>query len=190
MQLILETAGGQAASGVVDAYPRPVERKQIVLRHQKANDLLGLNLKPEEIEYYLGQLGLKTTHRKARSVGEDSPVEPATFEIPTFRPDLKREVDLIEEVARLHGVDKIPATPPRGTIGANDYDSVHDQIAEARRILSGTRVERGAGSNTDFEDGSPRHERPDAGGAQQSAEFGYGRVAVQFAARLAACPSA
>ena len=137
VQLILETAGGQAASGVVDDYPRPVERKQIVLRHQKANDLLGLNLKPEEIEYYLGQLGLKTTHRKARSVGEDAPVEPVTFEVPTFRPDLKREVDLVEEVARLHGVDKIPATPPRGAIGANSYDSVHDQIAEARRILSG-----------------------------------------------------
>jgi phenylalanyl-tRNA synthetase beta chain len=46
-------------------------------------------------------------------------------------------VDLIEEIARLHGVDKIPATPPRGAIGANAFDSVHDEIAEARWILSG-----------------------------------------------------
>jgi phenylalanyl-tRNA synthetase beta subunit len=38
---------------------------------------------------------------------------------------------LIEEVVRLHGVDKIPATPPRGAIGTNVFDSVHDQIAEA-----------------------------------------------------------
>jgi phenylalanyl-tRNA synthetase beta chain len=51
--------------------------------------------------------------------------------------DLKREVDLIEEIARLHGVEKIPATPPRGAIGSNEFDSVHDQIAEARRILTG-----------------------------------------------------
>ncbi|MEI2726027.1 MAG: hypothetical protein V9H26_21700 [Verrucomicrobiota bacterium] len=51
--------------------------------------------------------------------------------------DLKREVDLIEEVGRLYGVDKIPSTPPRGAIGANDHDSIHDQIAEARRILCG-----------------------------------------------------
>ena len=65
------------------------------------------------------------------------PPEPATFHIPTWRVDLKREVDLIEEVARLHGVDKIPATPPRGAIGANAFDAVHDQIAEARRILDG-----------------------------------------------------
>jgi phenylalanyl-tRNA synthetase beta chain len=51
--------------------------------------------------------------------------------------DLKREVDLIEEVARLYGVDRIPATSPRGAVGSNPFDSVHDQYAEARRILSG-----------------------------------------------------
>jgi phenylalanyl-tRNA synthetase beta chain len=54
-----------------------------------------------------------------------------------FRVDLKREADLIEEIARLHGVDKIPATPPRGAIGSNPFDAVHDEIAEARRILTG-----------------------------------------------------
>ena len=107
------------------------------MRHPKANELLGIDLKPEECEFYLGQLGLKIIHRKVRPVGAGGPPEPVTFQIPTFRVDLKREVDLIEEIARLHGVDKIPATPPRGAIGANAFDSVHDQIAEARRILSG-----------------------------------------------------
>ena len=60
-----------------------------------------------------------------------------TFQIPTFRVDLKREVDLVEEIARLYGVDKIPATPPRGASGTNAFDVIHDQLAEARRILSG-----------------------------------------------------
>jgi phenylalanyl-tRNA synthetase beta chain len=136
-QLILETAGGQLAEGVVDAYPKPVEPKQITLRHHKVNELLGINLKPEECEFYLGQLGLKIASRKVRPVGASGPPEPVTFQIPTFRVDLKREVDLIEEIARLYGVDKIPATPPRGAIGANAFDSIHDEIAEARRILSG-----------------------------------------------------
>ncbi|MBC8094959.1 MAG: phenylalanine--tRNA ligase subunit beta, partial [Akkermansiaceae bacterium] len=136
-QLILQTAGGQLAEGVVDVYPKPAELKQITLRHQKANELLGLKLKPEEIEYYLGQLELKITNRTARPVGAELPPEPVTFRIPTFRVDLKRDVDLIEEIARLHGVDKIPSTPPRGAIGANAFDAVHDQIAEARRVLSG-----------------------------------------------------
>ena len=136
-QLILETAGGQLAEGLVDAYPKPVEPKQITLRHHKVNELLGIELRPEEIEFYLGQLGLKTTGRKVRPVGANTAPEPVTFQIPTFRVDLKREVDLIEEVARLHGVDKIPSTPPRGAMGANAFDATHDVLAEARRILSG-----------------------------------------------------
>jgi phenylalanyl-tRNA synthetase beta chain len=137
-QLILETAGGQLAGEVADAYPAPAEPRQITLRHAKVNALLGLELKPEEIEFYLGQLGLKVASRKPRPL-EAAPAapEPVTLRIPTWRVDLKREADLIEEVGRLHGVDRIPATPPRGALGSNAYDAVHDQLAEARRILSG-----------------------------------------------------
>jgi phenylalanyl-tRNA synthetase beta chain len=80
---------------------------------------------------------LKTAGRKAQPVGANAVPEPVTFRIPTFRVDLKRDVDLIEEVARLHGVDKIPATPPRGAIGTNTFDTTHDVLAEARRILTG-----------------------------------------------------
>src|SRR5206468_1961541 len=94
-------------------------------------------LRPEEMEFYLGQLGLKLAARKVRPVGEDGPPEPAAFRVPSFRVDLKREVDLIEEIARLHGVEKIPSTPPRGAIGTNEFDAVHDEIADARRILAG-----------------------------------------------------
>ncbi len=137
-QLILETAGGQLAEGVVDAYPKPVEPRQLTLRPQKVNQLLGTELKSEEMEFYLGRLGLKAAGRKPRPL--DAPTtlpEPISFRVPSFRVDLKREADLIEEIARLHGVDKIPATPPRGALGANDYDAVHDQLLEARRILTG-----------------------------------------------------
>jgi len=136
-QLMLETAGGRLAEGVVDAGPKPAEPKQITLRHHRVNELLGLNLKPEEIECFLGQLGLKAVSRKARPVGATGAPEPVTFQIPTFRVDLKREADLIEEVVRLYGVDKIPATPPRGAIGSNAFDTVHDQLAEARALLTG-----------------------------------------------------
>src|SRR5204862_5729103 len=51
-QLILETAGGTPALGSVDAYPNPVEAKQVILRHQKVEDLLGIDLLPEQIEGY------------------------------------------------------------------------------------------------------------------------------------------
>jgi phenylalanyl-tRNA synthetase beta chain len=92
--------------------PNPQPPRQITLRHHKVNELLGIQLPPEEIEYLLAQLGLKPLSRKPRPVDASPISEPVTFEIPTFRIDLKRETDLIEEVARLHGVDKIPQ-PPR-----------------------------------------------------------------------------
>lgn len=136
-QLILETAGGELAAGVVDAYPKPAEQKQITLRYRKVNELLGLDLQPAQIDGYLGQLGLQATGRKPQPVGAAVAQDAVSVRIPTFRVDLKREVDLVEEVARLFGVDQIPATPPRGATGSNAYDAVHDQLADARQILIG-----------------------------------------------------
>jgi phenylalanyl-tRNA synthetase beta chain len=145
-QLILETAGGKLTEGVVDAYPKPVEPKQISLRPTKVKDLLGIDLSSEQIEVYLSQLELKVVGRKPRPVdAPPGPPEPITFRVPTFRVDLKREVDLIEEVARLYGVERIPATPPRGAWGSHAYDALHDQLAEARRILAGVGLEETQG---------------------------------------------
>jgi len=154
-QLILETAGGELAEGVVDAYPGPAAVKQIVLRHQKVGELLGVSIPASEQVRLLKNLGLRavgpvglphvplvnasidTTTLLNKEIVAGSEGATAAFEIPTYRVDLKREVDLIEEIARLYGVEKIPSTPPRGAIGANAFDAVHDQIADARRILSG-----------------------------------------------------
>jgi len=145
-QLFVETSGGTILEGVVDAHPKPVEPKQISLRHHKVKEVLGIDLSAEQIEGYLSQLELKVAGRKPRPVGaEAGPTEPATFRIPTFRVDLKGEIDLIEEVARLYGVDRIPSTPPRGAIGANEYDARHDVYAEARRILTGLGLDEAQG---------------------------------------------
>ena len=128
-QLILETAGGTLAEGVVDAYPQAIDPKEISLRFAKTTELLGVAIEPEQQCKLLGSLGLiESAIRNPQS---------AIFSIPTFRPDLKREVDLIEEVARLYGVDKIPATAPRGAHGENAFDAVYDQIADVRRLLTG-----------------------------------------------------
>ena len=130
-QLILETAGGQLAEGIVDAFPQPPAPKEIGLRHAKTDQLLGVEIAPEDQDLFLQRLGLE---RQSSSTTQPSA---SVFRVPTFRVDLKRETDLIEEVARLYGVEKIPATAPRGAIGENAYDAVHDQLAEARRILTG-----------------------------------------------------
>ena len=127
-QLILETAGGQLAEGVVDVQPKAKEEKQITLHFAKSKDLLGIGISHADQVGYLNKLGLKTV---AQQPGE------CTFSLPSWRVDLKREVDLIEEVGRLFGIDKIPSTPPRGALGANAFDAVYDQIGEVRRILAG-----------------------------------------------------
>jgi len=127
-QLILETAGGSLAEGVVDLYPQPAQPKQLSLRFSKSKDLLGIGISHAEQIAYLVRLGLTLVQQEP---GE------CVFAVPTWRVDLKREVDLVEEVGRLFGVEKIPATPPRGALGSNAFDSVYDQIAEARRLLTG-----------------------------------------------------
>ena len=66
-------------------------------------------------------------------------------EVPSFRVDIKREADLIEEVCRLFGVDKIPSTTPRGTVGSNSFDSVYDQYVLVRRLLTSFGVNEAQG---------------------------------------------
>ena len=136
-QLILETAGGTLVPGVVDAYPKPAQPKEISLRFAKTTELLGVAIEPEQQAKFLTSLGLtQSAIRNSQS---------AAFSIPTFRVDLKREVDLIEEIARLHGVDKIPSTVPRGAVGTNAFDAVYDQLADVRRLLTGSGLNEAQG---------------------------------------------
>jgi len=128
-QLILQTAGGTLVPGVLDAYPQPAKAKEISLRFAKTDALLAVAIAPER------QVKLLTSLSLGALPNTDG--QSATFSIPTFRVDLKREVDLIEEIARLHGVDKIPSTAPRGAVGAHPFDAVYDEIAAVRRLLSG-----------------------------------------------------
>jgi phenylalanyl-tRNA synthetase beta chain len=125
-QLILEVAGGSLLEPGIDAYPAPVKLKELTLRPEKTNELLGVQIPAQTQADFLNRLGI-------------APVAPGgtVFRVPAFRVDIKREADLIEEIGRLYGVDKIPSSAPRGAIGANAFDAVHDQIAECRRLLAG-----------------------------------------------------
>ncbi|MCI0536720.1 MAG: phenylalanine--tRNA ligase subunit beta [Verrucomicrobiales bacterium] len=134
-QLILQTAGGQLVAGMVDAHPKPIEPKHIRLRHSRTNSLLGVEIPAKQQVEFLQKLGLVVIAAPVSAAPVDEAPNATTFGVPTFRADLEREIDLIEEVARLYGVERIPPTAPRGAIGANQFDAVHDEIAEARRIL-------------------------------------------------------
>jgi phenylalanyl-tRNA synthetase beta chain len=138
-QLILETAGGTLAEGVVDAYPAPVEPRRITLRHARTDALLGVPVPADEQARFLAGLGL------AEVSVEGLRGDTSTWAIPSWRVDLKREVDLIEEVARLFGVDRIPSTTPRGALGTHPFDAQYDRFADVRLTLCGLGLDEAQG---------------------------------------------
>lgn len=101
--LLTEVADGDPVKGVVDRYPRRPKAVPIMLRDTKVSRLLGVELPRKESERILKALGMKMQGRSKSAVK----VIP-----PSYRPDLTREADLIEELARLHGYEKIPSTLP------------------------------------------------------------------------------
>jgi phenylalanyl-tRNA synthetase beta chain len=103
VQLMVELGDGEAARGHLDIYPSPIQREPIPLRVTKTNRFLGLRLSSKEIRQFLESIQLHV-----RNADEDTLV----VDPPSFRPDLTREVDLMEEVARLGGYDRIPSASP------------------------------------------------------------------------------
>lgn len=128
-RLILELAGGSADAGVLDAWPVRVPRKEITLRPMRVRQVLGIEIPEDQVWRHLSALGL------------EGPLEGAgagsRWRVPSWRVDLKQEIDLVEEVVRLHGVDKIPSTPPRGAKGQHPFDATYDVWIELRRLLAG-----------------------------------------------------
>jgi phenylalanyl-tRNA synthetase beta chain len=126
-QLIQQLAGGEILAEAIDAYPNPQPPRVITLRARKVDELLGIQIPLADQVRHLAGLGFKVNGES----GSEFKVEP-----PSFRVDIKREADLIEEIARMHGIDRIPSTPPRGAVGSNPFDAVYDQYARVRGLLN------------------------------------------------------
>jgi phenylalanyl-tRNA synthetase beta chain len=100
--LLARFSGGRIAKGSVDVYLKRPGRRSVVLRKSRIHAFLGVEVPENEVVTKLSRQGLRLSDRG-----------PAwDVEIPPFRPDLQREEDLLEEVARLHGYDRIPELAP------------------------------------------------------------------------------
>ena len=126
-RLVVEWAGGQMDPGSVDVYPDPILPARIELRPERANLVLGTDLTKQQMSEALAKLDL----------GPKDEGPSIIVEAPTRRPDLEVEEDLIEEVARVWGYDRIERKLPSGAGRVGGLTPEQKLIRNLRWILRG-----------------------------------------------------
>ena len=104
--LIAEISGGNVLPGIMDEYPAPVSDAIVSMRIARCNAILGIEISEETATELLKRLGFKV---------QSSGAGVLQVSVPTWRRDIEREIDLIEEIARLNGYENIPTTLPKTT---------------------------------------------------------------------------
>lgn len=125
--LLAEICGARVSPGRVDVYPRPHVSAPVAVRITKVQELLGLPVGRQEVVSSL------------RALGFDVSVAPrATLSVsaPSYRLDVEREIDVIEEVARVLGYDRLPVTLPRSTLGGGGLGDAERTFRQLRRLLT------------------------------------------------------
>jgi phenylalanyl-tRNA synthetase beta chain len=125
---LLTQMGGQASRGLIDRYPKPPKPRTARLRLRRITELLGVAVPESFVVEVLARLGFRL---------ESARHGVWRVEAPTFRVDVSREADLIEEVARFYGYDRIPSeVTPVGSF-ATGLNSKRDRLARIRETLLG-----------------------------------------------------
>lgn len=123
--LICELAGGEVLDDPIDVCASSYEPHTVVCRARRANQLLGTSLSAQAMATYLRRLQLP--------VEEDG--EALSVAVPSFRLDIEREADLIEEIARIHGLNNLPPARVHATAGGSLRDDAGSDQEQARAEL-------------------------------------------------------
>jgi phenylalanyl-tRNA synthetase beta chain len=117
-ELILRLAGGELLSGVVDVYPGKRSAKKVTVTRAEILRVMGADVPDKEVERILSALGFAPV-RVDQNRGQEGALL-AAWECtqPSWRAEVEREIDLIEEIARVYGLDKFPARLPAARQGA------------------------------------------------------------------------
>jgi len=126
--LIAQLGGGEILDGALDVFPGRPESKLVSCRFARVNRLLGTDLSPERIVRCFVRLGLPVHEQTEDAV---------TVRAPSFRLDLEREADLIEEVARIHGLSNLPDEAAPAIVGGPRSADAYYPLETARAELRG-----------------------------------------------------
>ena len=127
VELMGQVAGGCLAGEIKDVYPRPFTPGYLSLRPERANKLLGTGIEPGQIAQFLERIGIELGHIDDEKI---------SGMVPSYRHDLKEEIDLVEEIARLHGFPGIPTQVPRAGIATRAPEPSQGLVNRIKNILS------------------------------------------------------
>ncbi len=123
---LLGEFGGKVTQGVVDIYSDPFKPREVRLRLTRIRELLGVEVDPDFVQSLFQALGFE-----GRRLNQSS----FLFQVPSFRVDIEREVDLVEEVARFYGYDRIPSIIPPLKVIEKAPNRQQAQVKKIREIL-------------------------------------------------------
>ena len=135
-ELILELAGGELLAGVVDVYPGKRAPKKIQVTRKELLRIMGADVPDKQIEASLTALGFATVRVDQNRGAEGSLLAAWECTQPSWRAEVEREIDLIEEIARIYGLDKFPPRLPAARQGAARLQH-HEAVARLRERLIG-----------------------------------------------------
>jgi phenylalanyl-tRNA synthetase beta chain len=134
-ELILQLAGGELLSGVVDVYPGKRQPKKIQLTRTELLRVMGADVPDKEIEAILSALGFAPVRIGENRGAQGSLLAAWECTQPSWRAEVEREIDLIEEVARIYGLDKFPPRLPAARQGAQRLPKFGTELRVRERLI-------------------------------------------------------
>ena len=128
-QLMADLAGGTVHPGIVDCYPRPIQARTLTFSVDEVEWLTGMKVTQHEAMEALQALGF--------AVVADEQGKTIQVTVPTYRGDIEEGADLVEEVIRIIGYDKLPSTIPTGPLPEPQGESWFEREQEIRTLLVG-----------------------------------------------------
>src|SRR5271154_4487072 len=134
-ELILQLAGGELLAGVVDVYPGKRAAKKIHLTRTEFLRVMGADVSDKDIETILSALGFVPVRIGENRGAEGSLLAAWECTQPSWRAEVEREIDLIEEVARIYGLDKFPPRLPAARQGAQRLPKYEPELRVRERLI-------------------------------------------------------